>query len=143
MKFATYCSVGFNYRSRRPTFKPQKTEEAIGSDEGATSQPPQPVESIPEQKPPVRFHAPLPHCSKNRIRCNNCNTCTYMCTCSNNSVNTSLVPRPLPTRGEGAGTHRLRMCKFICRFSVKLSIYMYYSLPRGNSTACSNRCQGT
>ena len=60
MKFATYRSVGFNYRSRRPTFKPQRTEEAIASDEGATTQPPQAVESIPAQKPPVSFHAPLP-----------------------------------------------------------------------------------
>ena len=55
MKFATYCSAGFNYRSRRPTFKPQKTEEAIASAQGATTQP-QTVESIPEQKPPVCFH---------------------------------------------------------------------------------------
>ena len=60
MKFATYRSVGFNYRSRRPTFKPLRTEEAIASDESATIQPPQAVESIPEQKPPVSFHAPLP-----------------------------------------------------------------------------------
>jgi hypothetical protein len=63
MKFATYRSVGFNYRNRRPTFRPQKTEEAIASDEGATTQPPQ-VESIPEQKTPVRFHVSLPICSK-------------------------------------------------------------------------------
>ena len=48
----------------------------------------------------------------------------------------SLVPRPLPTRGEGPGTHRLRMRHFIRRFSVKLSVY--YSLPRDNSIACSN-----
>jgi hypothetical protein len=60
MKFATYRSVGFNYRRRRPTFKPQKTEEAIGSDEGATIDPPQ-VEWILEQKPLVRFHTPSPH----------------------------------------------------------------------------------
>ena len=38
MKFATYRSVGFNYRSRRPTFKPQKTEEATAS-AGAATQP--------------------------------------------------------------------------------------------------------
>ena len=57
MKFATYRSVGFNYRSRRPTFKPQKTEEAIASDEGATTQSPQAVELILEQIPPVSFHA--------------------------------------------------------------------------------------
>ena len=60
MKFATYCSVGFNYRSRRPTFKPQRTEEAIVSDEGAITQPPQAIELNLEQKPPVRFQAPLP-----------------------------------------------------------------------------------
>jgi hypothetical protein len=67
MKFATYRSVGFNYRGRRPTFKPQKTEESIGSDEGATIQPPK-VESIPEQKPLVyyMFSCTLPRCSKNR-----------------------------------------------------------------------------
>ena len=52
----------------------------------------------------------------------------------------SLVPRPLPTRVEGPGTHRLHMCHFIRRFSVKLSVY--YNLPRGNSIACSNRYQG-
>ena len=54
-----------------------------------------------------------------------------------NIGNSSLVPRPLPTRGEGPGTHQLRMRHFICRFSVKLSIY--YSLPL---IASSNRCQG-
>ena len=59
MKFATYRSVGFNYRSRRPTFKPQRTEEAIASEEGATTQPPQAVKLTPEQKLPVSFHAPL------------------------------------------------------------------------------------
>ena len=52
----------------------------------------------------------------------------------------SLVPRPLPTQGEGPGTHRLHMRHFIRRFSVKLSVY--YSLPRGNSIACLNKCQG-
>ena len=62
MKFATYRSAGFNYRSRRPTFKPLKTEKATAS-AGATTQP-QAVESIPEQKPPVCFHVPLPDCSK-------------------------------------------------------------------------------
>ena len=55
MKFATYQSTGFHYRSRRPTFKPQKTVEATASDENATIQPPQAVELIPEQKPPVSF----------------------------------------------------------------------------------------
>ena len=60
MKFATYRSVGFNYRSRRPTFKPQRTEEAINAtDEGAITQPPQAVEMNLEQKAPVSFHAPL------------------------------------------------------------------------------------
>ena len=54
--------------------------------------------------------------------------------------NASLVPRPLPTRGEGPGTHRLRMRHFIRRFSVKLSVYS--SLPHGDSIACSNRYQG-
>ena len=53
MKFATYRSAGFNYRSRRPTFKPQKTEEATAS-AGATSQP------QAAEKPPVCFHVPLP-----------------------------------------------------------------------------------
>ena len=57
MKFATYYSVGFNYRSRRPTFKPQRTEEAIASDEGAITQPPQAVKLILEQKSPVSLHA--------------------------------------------------------------------------------------
>ena len=47
MKFATYRSAGFNYRSRRPTFKPQKTEEATVS-AGATTQP------QAAEKPPVR-----------------------------------------------------------------------------------------
>jgi hypothetical protein len=67
MKFATYRSVGFNYRSRRLTFKPKMTEEAIASDEGAATQPPQPIELILEQKLPVRFHVPLaiPRSSKN------------------------------------------------------------------------------
>ena len=67
MKFATYRSVGFNYRSRRPTFKPQRTEEAIASDEGAITQP-QAVELVRrlEQKPPVSFHALLPYCSYSR-----------------------------------------------------------------------------
>ena len=60
MKFATYRSVGFNYRSRRQTFKPQRTKKAIASDESAIIQLPQAVELIPEQKPPVSFHAPLP-----------------------------------------------------------------------------------
>ena len=55
MKFATYQSTGFHYRSRRPTFKPQKTEEATASDENATIQAPQAVKLIPEQKPPVSF----------------------------------------------------------------------------------------
>ena len=53
MKFATYRSVGFNYRSRRPTFKPQRTEETIASDEGAITQPPQAVKLNLEQKLPV------------------------------------------------------------------------------------------
>ena len=57
MKFATYRSVGFNYRSRRPTFKPQRTEEAIISNEGAITQP-QAVELNLEQRPPVSLHAP-------------------------------------------------------------------------------------
>ena len=57
MKFATYRLVGFNYRSRRPTFKPQRTEETIASDEGAITQPPQ---VNLEQKPlDVCLHAPL------------------------------------------------------------------------------------
>ena len=60
MKFATYRSVGYNYRHRRLTFKPQRTEEAFANDEGATTQPPRAVELILEQKPPVSFHAPLP-----------------------------------------------------------------------------------
>ena len=59
MKFATYCSVGFNYRSRRPTFKPQRTEEAIISNESAITQPPRAVKLILEQKPSVSLHAPL------------------------------------------------------------------------------------
>ena len=66
MKFATYRSVGFNYRSRRPTFKPQRTEEAITSDEGAISQPPQAVELTLEQKPFVRFHLIANTCSYSR-----------------------------------------------------------------------------
>ena len=52
----------------------------------------------------------------------------------------SLVPRPLPKRGEGPGIHRLCMRHFVHRFSVKLSVC--YSLLHGNSIACSNRCQG-
>ena len=47
MKFATYRSAGFNYRSRRPTFKPQKMAEATAS-AGATTHP-QAAESIPKQ----------------------------------------------------------------------------------------------
>ena len=63
MKFATYRSAGFNYRSRRPTFKPQKMEEATTSAQGIISQP-QIAESIPEQKPPVCFlNLPLPDCN--------------------------------------------------------------------------------
>ena len=57
MKFATYRSVGFNYRSRRPTFKPQRTEEAIAGDGGAITQPPQVVKLILEQKSPVSLYA--------------------------------------------------------------------------------------
>ena len=48
MKFATYRSAGFNYRSRRPTFKPQKMKEATAS-AGATTQP------QAAEKPPVCF----------------------------------------------------------------------------------------
>lgn len=62
MKFATYRSVGFNYRSRRPTFKPQKVEEVTTSAQGATIQP-QAAESILEQKSPVCFHVSLITCT--------------------------------------------------------------------------------
>ena len=51
----------------------------------------------------------------------------YPCTCCS-----SLVPSPLPTQEEGSGAHRLRMCKIISRFSIKL--FVYYSLPRGHPT---------
>ena len=59
MKFATYRSAGFNYRSRRPTFKPQKMKEAITS-AGAITQ-----LQIAEKPPAhVCFHVLLQDCNK-------------------------------------------------------------------------------
>ena len=52
MKFATYRSTGFNYRSRRPTFKP-KREELATTSAGDMVQPQAVTLSTLEPKSPV------------------------------------------------------------------------------------------